>query len=443
MTSETAQKTKNLLIAAGLMAMFTWGVLAYIEFGKWAAKGTLFARVLDGKPYVNDFVSYYNAATLGRRCLSEKIDIYSIELQNESLNKLVEPVVPTAPFYLQYPPYFFALVTPLAYIGMLPAWLLWNISGLTLLCLTTTALCQKEFVNAKKRLVVLGMILCSYPCWLSTEFAQASLFVYSATGALFKWLEERRSLSAGLVSGMHMIKFQYYPVIGLIGLMAGKAKFFAGACIIFAALMLIASLVVGWDNIVHYPEALLKGESGGAVSGVAPQAMQNIRGEMFAIMLHLVPPEQMTDNPMVKYCTAGGAVLGVLAIAWLWLVRAKQFSTVDSNWFRVVAAASILIMLTTSLHTHNQDYLMIGLVAIMLLPWLDARIAEQTKPGLKIARTMLIWWAPTSWFFFFFTATGLPLIICFQPFFFWALTLLFITLTEVKCVIAQKGKTAG
>ncbi len=420
MSSEAEQKRRRLIIAAGFTAIFTWGGLAYVELGKWAIKGTLFARVLDGRPYTNDFVSYYNAAVLGRRCLSEKIDIYSIELQNESLNKLIAPVVPESPFFLQYPPFFFALMTPLAFIGLFPAWLLWICAGLALVYCSSTTLAARNFPENHKRLLVVGSILSSYPCWLSTELGQMSLFLYAAIATLFHFLEQQRGMAGGLVSAVSMIKFQYYPVIGLIGLICGKVKFLIGACIILSLLLLLSVGVVGLDNVVNYPAALLKGESGAAVSGVSPHMMQNVRGELFVIL---------GDVPAVKYTAAAAMAGGVLFIAWLWLMPGRRFRESDPHAFRVLSSISLLIMLTTSLHTHSQDYLLIGIVAILLLPWLDDRLKQRQSPSLRFARSLLIWWVPVSWLLFF--IMQISVLTRVQPFFFWALALLLPVLREV------------
>lgn len=432
--NDAAVKRRNLLVAAGFTAMFTWGIMGYGLLGQWLIKGTMFARVINGKPYTNDFVSYYNAAQLGRRCLEgERFDIYDINIQNESLNKLIVPVVPEQPFYLQYPPYFFALTSPLAYIGMLPAWLLWDFAALVALCSTFLSVAAQSIGNRNRRLLALGVVLSSFPCWLSVQLGQTSLFLFAATAAYLHFLEQGKGALAGAVSGVHMIKFQYYPVVGLIGLIMGKAKFLIGAALVLVALLGLSVLVLGVDNVVHYPQALFKGEAGSGVSGVSPHMMQNVRGQLFIIF---------GDIALVKVCALGAMAAAVAFIGWLWAKPGRTLRETDSrHGFRVLASITILLMLITSPHTHSQDYLLVGLPLLFLRPWLDERIAVADRRHLRLARAMLVWWAPVSWLLFILMQlNGFTYI---QPFFLWAILLLIPILLEVQTVIATSPRQAA
>jgi hypothetical protein len=419
--SEAAEKRKRLLLAAALTAMFTWGIMAYVELGKYAVNGILFARLIAvdeeearkrgeepiKRPYVSDFVNVYNAGVLSRQCLTgDKVDIYNIEVQDSSVKRLIAPVVPESPFYLQYPPYFFALMTPLAYMGMLPAWLLWNIVGLLLMYLSQERLNAGIFSKLKNA-ILFGFVLSSFPCWLCVHLGQPSLYIFIATALLAGLLEGGKAFNAGLISGIHMIKFQYYPVIGLIGLITGKTKFLLGAIVIFAALMLLSVGILGVDNVVHYPQALLKGEAGPGVSGVSAHLMQNVRGQLFVVI---------GDDGLARKIAAGLMIATWAFITWLWFFPGKQFREREPMGIRILLAATLLLMLMTSLHSHSQDYVLVGLAGVMLWPWLEQQ--QSSSPRLRFVRGMFVWWAPLSWIMFF--LMQLVLLTKVEPFLVWA-----------------------
>src|SRR4029077_2546500 len=112
--------------------LILWSGSVYNWLGQEAGKHELFARVIDGHPYVSDFVNVYNSASLAAACEKQKIDIYSPIIQAEFAKRLTAPVVPEQPFYLQYPPFLFAIVRPLAYFDLFGAWLVWCTLGLAL-----------------------------------------------------------------------------------------------------------------------------------------------------------------------------------------------------------------------------------------------------------------------------------------------------------------------
>src|SRR6516162_3954329 len=127
------QLRKNLWFAY-LTALVTWMILSYGWFAGECKGGKLFAFLENGRPFVSDFVNSYNAATLAKHCEVERVAIYDPNVQAQSQAKLTAPVRAELPFYLQYPPYFFVLMRPLAEFSMLQAWFLWcTISTLLLL----------------------------------------------------------------------------------------------------------------------------------------------------------------------------------------------------------------------------------------------------------------------------------------------------------------------
>jgi len=95
------------------------------------AKGTLFVRTLDGHLCVSDFANVYNASLLARRCLSEKLEIYSITVQQASLSKILDSAKTELPFTCSTRHIFFVLVMPLSMFPSIHgAWTAWVLTGI-------------------------------------------------------------------------------------------------------------------------------------------------------------------------------------------------------------------------------------------------------------------------------------------------------------------------
>lgn len=103
MTASTDRLKKNLWFAY-FSLLITWAAVSYNEIAKYLSEGTLFARLVDGRPYINDTVHWYNAALLARRSLDGPLDIYDPVIQDQSVRAITAPITPEGYMYLQYPP---------------------------------------------------------------------------------------------------------------------------------------------------------------------------------------------------------------------------------------------------------------------------------------------------------------------------------------------------
>src|SRR5271155_414007 len=109
-------KFKRLVWFAYLSAVFVWGISAYIRLVLYFKQNELFEDVKNKA--VTDFVSWYNAALVAAEAQRSRLSIYDHQVQLESMNRLLSPFVPNDDYYLDYPPPFFALVRPLAGLGL-------------------------------------------------------------------------------------------------------------------------------------------------------------------------------------------------------------------------------------------------------------------------------------------------------------------------------------
>lgn len=178
--SRLSEKNKRLLWFVFFTTVFTYSLLAYLKLIDYLVHGTLFAYVMDGHPYVKDFCNVYNASLLAERCLHGHVDIYDRAVQDASLRAIIKPVVPELPFYLQYPPCFFALLLPLSLFSLSQAWVVWVLLGGLLIAITTPLLlAQSDYKTRNHKIMAVALTFAAYPTWLSYTLGQTSLYTLS------------------------------------------------------------------------------------------------------------------------------------------------------------------------------------------------------------------------------------------------------------------------
>jgi hypothetical protein len=446
----TEEHREKLIRFALVSALIIWAGLAYAELGSFMHRGILFARVLNGRPYVSDFVNVYNGAVLAGRCLrGVATEIYDIKVQNDSVKALIAPVVPESPFFLQYPPYFFTLVLPLSLFPMPLAWFCWNVTGAGLFAfsllklgkaLSSDRLRQGEDAALepppakpagrqpradRTAFHVLVLAFCSYPAWLSVELGQTSFFLAAAAAFMLYFLIRKKYMPAGIVSGIIMIKLQYYPFFFLIGLARGGTRFLLGALFSLAALLAVSAGVLGTGNILQYPHALLSGETGQAVSGVSSFMMQNLRGELVLIC--------GGENPLLLKSVLAVFVICLSGVAWLCFQLVRRQST---NSLACVSALSIMIALLASPHTHTQDYLLLSVAGLLFWNLLASEKSDWHPLSQTLSSNLLIFFSPVSWLLFFLQPLARQ--IALQPFFIWLACLTVL----LACRLGRLGTTA-
>lgn len=426
-------KLWNRLWFAYFVALLVWGGQAYSEIGRYMQSGTLFARVLDGRPYVSDFVIFYGAAVLSRQCLERAPgapppNIYDVGLQNATIAPLIAPVKPEQPFYLQYPPYFFALVTPLAFVSMPVAYLLWTALCATLVVTTLVLLARQELQGRFSRTFFVVATLASFPAWLSFELGQSALYMLPIIALVFRLLRRDLPLQAGAAAALATVKLQYAPLLAVIGISAAGGlsprggAFLSGITGGFFALVALAVMVLGPENVLNYPHALIAGETGKSVSGVSPHMMQNIRGWLTIV-----------THSEAKWIMVVCAIALVLAMFFCYRLfcSPKTLALTGSEkqkHFSLASAVSVLLLLVTSPHTHVQDYLLAAYASLFLWSYFDLSKLDgqdQNRQQGIVLKGFLLALPAASWVFFigqpFFATIGI------QPYFFWAVAVLALT----------------
>jgi hypothetical protein len=394
-------------------ALIVWTLVTYSEIVRYLSEGTLFARMIDGRPYVSDTVHWYNAALLARKALGGSTDIYDPAIQDQSVRSIIAPIVPQGLMYLQYPPQFFPLMLPFSFFPITIAYFIWCAITLVLICVALWFLLKDTVRAGFPRAFAFAAAFACFPAWLSFELAQTSLFQLPATIGFWLLMWHRKFFWAGLLTGAILTtKIQYLPAIGLAGLILGGWRYLAG-CVLSGALLAVATFAnVGWSNIASWPRALKFGETSPDVIGVGVPMMQNLRGELVLLM--------GGDIPTIHTITMAVFVLSFIAIALMWWkvypVWQERFG---KNAFGLCVAVSILTSLIASPHTHIQEFFTAAAAMIFLYPAVNEN--RESRVG-RILYVLCIAFPFMTWALFLLTPVFQMIRV--QPFFAWAVAML-------------------
>ncbi|MBX9942271.1 MAG: DUF2029 domain-containing protein [Candidatus Obscuribacterales bacterium] len=425
--SNPKNRTRLWLIYISLL--FFWGLQGYAYLGKTYSKGEMFAQIIEGKPYVSDFINSYAAARLARQCLQIKLSgspqemprIYDAAVQARLQNELIAPVKPESPFYNQYAPVMYLLFLPLSLFSMPHAWLVWCFGTASTILFILCKTVLPHYQNLKTKISIPIATFASFPYWMSFKLGQTSLFLLPDMLLFWHWLSGGRHFIAGLCASLVILKLQYLPAIMAIGLALGRFKFLAGFGSGAIFLATACTLLLGVQNILDFPGALLQGETGHSVTGVAPEMMQNLRGSLF-----LLTGQDAKIEHQIAF-----AVWLTTAILIYFLFKSEKNSSPDKR--NLIFATSLCLMLVSSPHCHMQDYVLL-VYALELI----YRTSQNIKTAWLVPSLALVLAFPIlSWPFFM-----LMMVFHFlklQPFFIYAL----ITLGTLKGLMNSLEKALG
>ncbi len=430
-TSDSARSQNKLLKKlwfAYFSGLLMWFLMTYNNTLQACLRDEHLAYVKDGATYTADYLIYYNSGSLGWDCLKNKVDIWDPKVQNDSMQKLVPKVKLEKVFYSQYPPYLNTLMMPLSLVPVRVAWVGWELFGFVGMIFGVYSLLSTTLKGRFERALTYMAVMASFPAWVCFRLAQMALLLYPALVWYWLALERKMWFRAGLLGGFCMLKLQYAPILFITGCILGGSRFFLGYALIGMIYLISCIMVVGTENILHYPQALKMGElSGGQITGVSPESQQNLRGQLVVLLGN--------DGSMVHGIVA--AVWGITTVftAYLWWRFKRTSSNLEEDErrrrFMLLASLTIVLQLVTSPHTHKQDYLLISLPAIWLMYSLVGNypigaIADpmvKSKQLILWLRYLLISFPILSWVFFI-AGQMLPLPV--QPFFIWAIVLLIV-----------------
>jgi hypothetical protein len=361
----------RLLSFSYLSFLCCWLVGSVYLLFKLYASGEMFYFERDGVFHFVDFTLFYMG---GQLALSEQRHlIYDRQVELEFFNRLIAPSQIARFPFVEYPPLFFLIMALFAAFPIKPAYILWSVMSLAALLIGASLFLRRrsELSKVDKRLFLLGSLV-FLPTWLNFLWGQTGLLLLGLICAYFWSFLRRRDIAAGAALALTTFKLQYVFLLVVPALAFRRWKLVASFAVVELLLLVLAGLIVGWENVLGYPRVLLQVETSSDYYGVFIEKMSNLRG-----LLSLFLP-----RPAVSVISISGFVLGIAGCYCLWRRalrsssdRKESVSPVD--W---AIALTLVICLLTGLHSHYQDCVFLVLAAALTLPTLNPAAAVKLSP---------------------------------------------------------------
>lgn len=338
---------------------------------------------LDNRKHdVTDFFQYYQASQFALSDLSRHV--YDPEVQREWFNKLIAPLHSEKIFYNQQPPYFYPLLIPLRFLPANLAYPTWCLLQ-TALGLTAVWLVSREgLLNERQRKIFLLGVLASFPAYICLWHGNTSFWLLGFLGLYIHFLYQKKDFAAGVMLAMSTIKPQYAFVMSMPILGMWRWKALVAAIVTEVILLALAVVVIGWENVIGYPQVVTNAESNPAFIGVKPQVMASIRG-IFAQFLTIKGSLQATTAIMF---------VSLIPLLVVWIKTARANSSVRVRW---AWALTIMLAIFVSPHTHIFDCVLIALAAVLTMPTLSLIELKELPMWQRIWCALVILFPPLSW----------------------------------------------
>ena len=327
-----------------------------------------------------DFVQFYKA---GKMTLSsDRFAVYDPAVQLRWTNEITKPYKCQEVFFMQGVPFLFPLMVPFS---------IWSIKVAFWLCYVSSIICgawglytlSSQFSDRRREafIYILVGILGSLPCWMNFILGQLSWFLLGLISFyIAAFLKGRDSLAACMLA-LTAIKPQYAILLAIPALVQKRWKLIFYAAAFELALLAMAALCIGFDNVINYPQILSKAVD---AAGTNAASMVNIR----ALLLNFMPDKTASSTSIIIYI---GTALALLA--YCIKERAKDRNT--QAWkFSLIIVACLL----TSPHAHLHDCMLLGIPALLTLSYKARPDAPQSF--YRCWSALLIAYPALSWILF-------------------------------------------
>lgn len=321
-----------------------WAVYTAVHLG---FATIVFWKLIAGGFFAWDYVKYYQCGIMARS--AERFQVYDPLVQMQWYNRLIFPLQKTEIAYNQYFPICFVLMLPLSLVSFAPGFYVWMIgsalAGIAAICFLAFEL---KALSRQQFLMIVTGTLAAYPAFDWFRLGQSSFLLILFLSCYFVALVRDRSFLGGAMLALTTIKPQYTLFWAIPAVALRRYKLVAW-CAAFEALLLIAAtLLVGWKNVLLYPKILLDADTSARFYGVWPQYMISARGP-----LTLSLPASTVMPAML--------VIDLLAVILLWYICRRYVRARHSmQW---CFATTILIGLVCGAHVHLYDAVQIAICA--------------------------------------------------------------------------------
>jgi hypothetical protein len=346
-----------------------------------------------GESYVYDFITFYAGGRLNLERIEKNrpIDLYNPYLFTQALERVSAPLKPQGTYCLQYPPMFFALVTPLAYFNLYTAWRIW-IFGIAL-CVSLTYLFI-AFNELKARpLLLIGLLICftTLPVFENFTLGQTTAIEAALIALSFRFIIDKKYFWAGIIAAGAVLKLQQMLILLIPGFCVGREKFSRGFFLMVGIEALLSVFVVGHYNMFNFIRANYMSEVTHSFSDMNDVWYYLV----FSGMLYCLP--WFISNADKIGEIAYGLVILFSLILWLKAYPALQ--KVSNHAVELMGALTTIPMIMFSLHGYLYDYVIYIIPCLWLYIWSTTNEANYSRAQsiIRFIISVIIFYVP---FFF-------------------------------------------
>lgn len=376
------------LVLLLLLAGFGWvGSLSVYLLGLAGSPSALVNPNSDKE--VIDFVWFYAGSLIVSQRQFAGLSPYQGEALTRVVRAVSAPLPATGPYYLQYPPYFFALLQPLTWLPAAWAWAVWVLLQAVLTVASVWLVASKSFADHPIRVLVVLAVLGSLPCMTNLRFGQTAALPLFGLSLFWAMACRRRSFSAGASGALCLFKLQFVPLTLLPGLAAGRLRYLSGFILLFALLLGVSACVMTLSELVQFPAVVVQGEAVRGPHGMLPQHMTNLRA--------LLILAAGSDSGTVRLVSMLAFAVAVLVSVVLLLPYAGE--RLDWDNFAASAATSMLVLFALNPHVYLYDNIILCLPALILFPALRARAKERgaARASAIVLMALIAVWPIAGW----------------------------------------------
>ncbi len=376
---------KNLSNILGLLfagfAVFA-GLMILLKLYTPLTNNRWFINEKTGVADIIDFFQYYQASDLAQSSNSKLI--YDPNIQKSWADKLIAPVKSDKIFYNQQPPSSYVLLLPLSWMPVGPAYVAWcilqSIFGLS----GTYALTRLGPLKPRDRLLFCFGVFVSFPAYICLWHGNTSFWLLGALSLFIAFIYNRRDWLSGIFLSISTFKPQYlFPLLMPITAMK-RWKILIAFAAMELAMLGLASLIIGPENVIGYPNIVTHAESSERFIGVNAHKMISIRG----------PIANLADTSISLKATALVMFASLIPLFLVWKKATREISVGGLRW---LWASTICTLVLVSPHSHLFDFLLLAMAAALTLPTLSIMNLSKTEPALALWCGIFILFPPLGW----------------------------------------------
>jgi hypothetical protein len=308
--------------------------------------------------------------------------VYEPTVQAQWMNECAAPTHYNVLKYIQYPPYDFALATPLMVLPLISSYAVWTI--VTMLIGFAGMFYLRRVSNKSVTVIEAATLALLYAGSLfsfnSIILGQTAWLMLAIVCVFFGTLIQKKEILCGLAIVASTIKPQFLLLLAPPLLLRKMWKAIAVAIVLELALLALGIATVGWDNVIKYPQILAHAESD--LFGRDNERMVSVRGVTSALF----------GGSAGFLISAASVAVAVGMLFWLWWQaddREKQFRA---------ASLSVLVFLIFSPHSFLYDCLILSIPTILLMRETSLSNALAQQPLTRRAWCVFLLLVPVlSW----------------------------------------------